>query len=369
MMRRGIIVLGALIAAAPFGARGARAAGSPFKHLRYYDYPSSHLFVATDGSWSGAHVVPVPAVLHPPTPADPFGKRGLRSEFIWAASCSVGPQFVSFSKTILTPGAPYSGTFLLQYGLTGAGMTRPYHSAVLLVNGVVIEKLDTAETAINGAAYRSGPVPAPALQSFRDGANTLTVRVQKTALPKGDRSCTIPSAPGGRLRYIGVNATLDLGFGAAIEALPSSKGKVQLERNVKAGQDVLVTGRASVRNNGPSSSLEGVITVTVGGYNYAKLIVDPNVVGIGNGSKLCASDATLTSLTCPYTDFRAGRKIRIPTAVGIKVPADFHSYDVQSVVIQWSITQKPFDYAPTTTTTNQHTIVICGPLATDTCHA
>jgi hypothetical protein len=65
-VRRIVFVLAVVMVAAPVGAGGAGAAQQDFKPLRYYDYPASHMFVATDGSWSNAHVVPVPAALHPP---------------------------------------------------------------------------------------------------------------------------------------------------------------------------------------------------------------------------------------------------------------------------------------------------------------
>jgi hypothetical protein len=98
--RRIITLLAVMFAAALVPPASGGAAG--WKSLHYFDYSANHLFVATDGTWANAHVVSVPAAVHPLPPPPPFAQSGVRDEYIWAASCSVGPQFVSFHKTIMT---------------------------------------------------------------------------------------------------------------------------------------------------------------------------------------------------------------------------------------------------------------------------
>jgi hypothetical protein len=368
-LRSSFGVLALLVLAAPLSpGRASAASGVDWKNLPYLDYAGQHMWVATDASWTQSKVVNAHRFNLNVRPPTPFDQRGATEQWIWAAHCDAGRQFVSFSKTIMAYGAAYSGLFGLSYGPAGLETQRPYQSASLLINGTLVAHLGNIAAPHNFGPAIYGSIPPSALRAVQFGPNTLTVRVQKTVLPRGER-CTIPLPHiGYRYRFVAVSAIVDMRFGAALTALPPSKSQV-VHKLGGPGSVVNVKGSPSFRNDGPSASLSGTVTVSLnsaqGVTAFIPQFLNPPV-GPPFGACTVDPNASLRVMTCPYQEFRAGTTIALPSWVGFKSDSSFPNTGMRTVQIVWQIQPEYSSSGPSGGSTVAHVdILLCGPTATD----
>jgi hypothetical protein len=254
----------------------------------------------------------------------------------------------------------------------GPAFLRPFESGEFLVNGTPIAHLGNTSASRQVAPWISGAVPVSALKAFKYGANTLTIRVQKAATKRG-QPCTVPNIQGnaGTLRYVGVLASIYLQFGAVLIALPSQAGKRIVQRKQGAGTSVLVNGTVNSQNNGPSASLSGRVEVSIAGaFNLTVALTSLQGSQFGPPFGTCtfdtvASQTPPSSMTCPYSDFRAGTIARLPVTGAIKLDNVFPSKIVRTARLHWIILpdqgNNPTDSIPD----NQIAFVICGVDATN----
>src|SRR6187551_335754 len=211
-MRRAALVLflGLVIAVPAASTRSA----TDWKTLKYFDNVSQQLVVATGVGWTGGRVLVTPANQRPLSISGP-GLRSTSPRWLWSTTCGSPAQFVSFSKQIAAPGVPTEAS--LDFVL-GFGRELPFRSGAFLVNGAEVARIKVPPGKFSGFPKSfSGPLPPAALKAFRYGVNTLTVRADRSALPKGQR-CNSPN------RLVGVVASLKLRFRPDLVAVPSSFG-------------------------------------------------------------------------------------------------------------------------------------------------
>jgi hypothetical protein len=360
-----LALLVALLVAAPVSpARAAPLRAVDWKSLPYLDTTFQHMWVPTDGSWSHAKVVDAGRLNPGYFAQPPFNERGLKLRYIWAPKCEVGRQFVSFSKTIMAYGAPYSGNFDMAYG---PALKRPYEKATLLVNGTEIAHLGNTAASTPAAIGAAGAIPAHALKAFQFGPNTLTIRVQKTALPRGER-CAIPNRIGSYPRYIGVFAFIYLSFGAILTALPSGAGSRVVQGKLGPGSAVSVQGTVNFRNDGPSASLSGkVIVIVTGDFNLKGIF--NTVLNTGTPPPpfvSCTIDPqSHQRMTCPYREFRAGTIAKLPAAAAFKLNSSFPTSGVRKGRLSWTIISDAANDPTGGSLGNQVDVVLCGIAATD----
>ena len=82
-MRRGLGVLVVGLAVCVSAASSSSTAG--WKGLKYFDYESQQLVVATEGTWKGGRVVPALAAQRPLDISGP-GLRRTKPQWLWAAT-------------------------------------------------------------------------------------------------------------------------------------------------------------------------------------------------------------------------------------------------------------------------------------------
>ena len=359
-MRQALVLLLGTIALSSIG--GAAAARIDWKSLPYFDYSNQRLLLVTDANWSGAHAVDASVFNPQPDPSWPKLKR----QWIWSPRCGTAAQRVVFSKTILVPGVPLDGNLSLMYGPVNQNATpSPYVSATIQVNGIEIGRLhDVAHFPRKVQPSIAVALGARARQAFRHGPNTVTIRVERAALKKGDR-CTHPAATsGGNERYVAISASLALGFGSDLQAIPPAMAQ-QVQKGLKNGDTVAITGTIAVKNNGPSTSLGGTVLVHVnadGGATIAQNLVVPNPP---LDRSMCTFDQQV--ITCKYAELPAGAAATMFVPVGVqKVNTGFFHNGAGRLTLTWTVTGPSRDpgTSPSNNTT-QTVVVMCVTGATD----
>jgi hypothetical protein len=348
LVRRAAPATAAVVAFALLGASAAQ--GPDWRTLPYFDYSRQLLSLATDGTWQSAQVVDAGVF----TPTDGSGP-GAQRRFIWAATCAEGEQFVSFSKTIMTPGAPIEGTVALYYGpgnqLYG---DRPYKSAVLLVNSREAVRLgDIAASPRTVAPMFRGPLPPSALSAFQYGPNALTIRVEKTALKKGE-PCNNPK-PG---RYIGVLADLELRFGSDLQVLPPTNPRA-VKKRVANKTTVPVEGTVRFVNAGPSASPEGKVRLSASGPGQG---VITSAFQASSPLANCKLDGAL--LECPFKDFRAGGTASLTYRAAVRVNYGFLKNGAGEIDVDAEIIGIGPDPNPANNR-QRAVVIVCAEKATD----
>jgi hypothetical protein len=346
-MRRvgGSLVL--VLSALSLAASASAAPTIDWKGLPYFDYALQRLELTTDDTWSSAHVART----------GPF--KAPKGSYIWTATCFNGEQRVSFSKTIYAPGEPLEGRVQLDYGpgnqLYGG---RPYKSAELLINGTEAAQLGNINANPRTVAPQFfGELSRRVLAGFRYGANTITVRVVKAALKKGER-CVDPRAP----RYVAVFASLNLQFGSDLRVLAPRVPRRVL-KNVMNGEPVRVDGVIQLANAGPSASLQGRVVFQLSGPGRAIIIPGTTVSAPLECTKI-GTEGLRDPLDCPYVDFRAGKRATIDYKGGVKVNHGYFRNGMGKIEITADITSRAPD--PKLRNNRQEAVVIlCAPAATD----
>ncbi len=345
LVRRAVSAMAALVAVASALLGGSAAQDTDWRKLPYFDYPNQLLSLTTDGTWEGAQVVDA-GFLNP---------TGGKRHYIWAATCAAGEQFASFSKTIMVPGAPINGTVALTYGPGNQYYgDRPYKSAVLLVNSRDAARLGDMTGPPGGIAPEfRGPLPPAALSAFQYGPNTLTIRVQKAALKKGE-PCNNPKSG----RYISVLADLELRFGSDLQVVPPTNPRA-IKKNVANKQVVPVEGTVQFVNAGPSASLEGKVRLSVSGPGRG-FITEFFQASAPLGD--CKRDEGV--LECSFKDFRAGGTASLLYHGAVSVNYGFLKNGAGQIDVAAEITGIGQDPNPA----NNHqlaVVIVCAPKATD----
>jgi hypothetical protein len=204
------------------------------------------------------------------------------------------------------------------------------------------------------------------LSAFRYGANTLTIRVEKAAQPRGQR-CYDAKVP----RYVSVIANVFLSFGADLVARPSDSGTTQVSKNVGPGSKATITGALRFRNNGPSSGLGGHIEVGFNGDSGVTAILVKDATVVHPPFKDCQwtlASATLgsSSVTCSYDELKPGAESSISLVAGYLVGSSFPPTAVRRLRLTWTILSDTHaDNPGGGNETATYTFVLCGSAATD----
>jgi hypothetical protein len=358
-VRRQALVL-VCCALALMSVAGASSADEiDWKTLPNFNYVSQRLHVSTDASWQGAKAVDAGPQLNLQTNSE-FPK--LKWQWIWAPACGQAAQRAVFSKTFMSPGVPYDGTFNLLYGpgnqLLG---NRPYSSASLQINGVELGRLgDIARFPRKfGSAIPNQALSARALKAVRYGLNTMTIRVDRAALKPGE-PCTRPWATSGaNVRYVAVAADLTLGYASDLRAIGSDQPR-QVARVVN-GKSVTIRGTSRFSNDGPSSSLGGTFTVSITGDGQSALAIAQPQSPLEQQS--CKLEGR-ARMTCTYDEVRSGMKAGILVVAGTNVNTAYFKNGAGLMTLLWSVDGRNRDPNGSNNAAKVE-IVLCAAGATD----
>lgn len=319
--------------------------------LKYFDYGSQHLVVATDAAWKGGRVVPTAPNQRLLDISGPGLKR-TNPQWIWAKACSSAPQFVTFTREVRAPGVPREG--FLDFNL-GFGRDLPFRSGVFLVNGTEVAKIVVRPGKTSGFPKAvSEPLSARDRKAFDYGANTLTIRVERKALPKGE-SCHSPN------RLVAVYATLKLLFTPDLVAAPSGLGLGQV-----VNQFGPYTGRMTFRNVGPSGSPGGTFI-----FGWSSQNVDPLISSIasfsGDVGKCKSTDdgKPFGTVECEYGDFPVGKVLAVNFRGSVRQLANWGPRSSGDLSHTWELRPAGGSDVKPSNNHGSHTVVFCGPQTTD----
>ncbi len=180
-MRRAALVLVLGLAVSVPAASSLSQAG--WKGLKYFDYGSQHLVVATDAAWQGGRVVPALPTqrlrfVHGP------GLRRTTPQWLWSTTCGSSPQFVSFTRQVRAPGDPQEGSAQLHARIRprpALQVRRAPHQR----HGGGANRRPAGRVAAVSRRRSRRPCPARALKAFNYGPNTLTIRARAESLAEG----------------------------------------------------------------------------------------------------------------------------------------------------------------------------------------
>lgn len=353
-MRRVVFVAAGVAAVLGLAGSSSGAGGTDWKHLKYMLYEVQDELITTDGSWENAKAVrPVQPGQKPPLPPPPWDRR-VKLDRIWAPSCLSGRQTVSMTKVFQAPGHAFSGNLYLDPSF---GFPRPIHSVSVLVNGRAIGHLGDISSG-KVAQSISAQLTPEALTAFHYGQNRLTIRVDKAALPKGER-CNNPR------RLIGVIAQLSLRFEPDLEAVPSDKGREQAVRSA-AGKVVGALGNIRFVNHGPSGSAGGKLIFRIAGNVFVQTAWTPATLQISPPFHDCVGQGTgvavVGTITCEYSDFPAGLKDSIFVLAASRLTPNFPPTETTSMEVDWQIVPAGYE-TNAANNSYSHKFIICGPLA------
>jgi hypothetical protein len=346
-MRRGVaaLVLGLALGVAAASSNST----ANWRNLKYFDYESQHLVVATDGSWDGAEVALASKFQKPQQIQGP-GLKKTNPSYIWVRTCGAGAQSVSFSKTILAPGDPEEGTLYLNLGF---GRDLPFRSGELLVNGTRVARVVVPSGRFGGFPQAvSEPLSAKDRKAFRYGPNKLTIHADRKALRKGE-ACNSPN------RLIGVLANLSLRFRPDLVAVPSDKG---LEQAVRAapGQTTGALGTLTFRNLGPSGSPGGRLVFTWAASGAIETAFGQSTFDLNPPFRSCKGEGLVSgTIECAYADYQVGRVAPIVVRAPARPTAKFTPTSSASLSISWQLVAVGGDVNGANNSST-HTIILCG---------
>ncbi len=269
---------------------------------------------------------------------------------IWTFRCTPSAEMVSFSRSMSLPGPPnYGGSFT--YGsVLGHSELGALTSIQLIVNGdVIVQERMPYQT-----AYFRVPVNGTALNAFRYGNNTITVRVYKRKTGGGCNTGNSATQVGALFRLKGQFET-DLALNPT-EPIEYHK----LAPNQTYTQGVII----NFRNQGPAWEPGGMFQVNVAGAQYAVL---------GNGTAAPAPAPPLTNcqassnglsqlFQCGLSDFAPDTAGKLGTVFQAKAPAG--PYSDFSVIYQDYISAGAITDLDSSNNANSHTWVFCGAQST-----
>jgi hypothetical protein len=320
-----------------------------WKGLKYFDYESQHLVVATDGAWKGGRVVPTLSIQRPLTVNGP-GLRETGPRWLWATTCGSAPQFVSFTRLVRAPGVPREGSLELNLGF---GRDLPFRSGEFLVNGKEVARIVVKPGKTSGFPQTfSGPLTAKALKAFNYGANTLTIRAERKALPKGERCNT-------KNRVVGLYASLSLRFSPDVVAAPSTLGLAQVVTVFGP-----YSGQMIFRNRGPSGSAGGTFV-----FGWSSQYVEP-VIGtasISGGVRNCKAQGAgevYGTIECEYGDLPVGKVLTVGFRGLVRQLDNWTPRSVGDLSHTWELRPAGGDVFASNND-GSHTVLFCGAQATD----
>lgn len=344
-----VLLLGLAIAVPAASSRPA----ADWKKLKYYDFTSQQLIVATDEAWTGGRVLNVLPNQQLPPIQGPRIREETEPKWLWGKTCGSSPQFVSFARSILAPGVPSEGT--LDFSL-GFGRDLPFKSGVFLVNGTEVARRTARAGKLRGFPTSfQDRVPARALKAFSYGMNTLTIRAQRGTLPKGQR-CNSPN------RLVGVTATLKLSFVPDVMAVPSPLGPAQV--GLVAGQRQSISGILRFRNLGPSGSAGGRFAFDWSAGGVETIFGAPSITGNVRNCKSIGVSDVAGRVECDYGDFPAGRSLTVKVRGIVETPARWGPTSSGDLSMRWDMRPAGSDAKPGNNSSG-HRVVLCGAATRD----
>jgi hypothetical protein len=327
----------------------ASRSAADWTKLKYFDYESQHLVVATDRSWEGGKITLAAKTQQPLDISGPGLKR-TRPSYIWAPTCTSGSQSVSFSKTVQAPGDPEEGTLFFNLGF---GRDLPFRSGELLVNGTAIARIKVPSGRFGGFPQAvSESLSAKDRKAFRYGPNKLTIRADRKALKKGE-ACNSPN------RLIGVLAHMSLRFRPDLVAVPSPRGLVQAVR-ASAGSTTGALGTLTFRSVGPSGSPGGKLVFTWAASGAIETAFTPSSFDLNPPFSACKGEGLTTgTVECVYADFQVGRVAPIVVRAPARATAQFTPASSASLSISWQLIPVGGDVKSANNHAS-HQIVLCG---------
>jgi hypothetical protein len=276
-------------------------------------------------------------------------------KWIWAPACGSPAQFVSFTKTVLAPGDAVEGR--LDFAL-GLGRNLPFRSGVFLVNGTAIARLTARRGKTAGFAIQyTGPLSPRALKAFTYGVNTLTIRADRSALPKGEPCNNLN-------RLIAAVASLDVRFRTDIVALGSQKGEKQITP-ASAGTSAAAIGDLEFRNAGPSGSTGGKLIFRWLATGPVQTAFAPSAFSAPAPFGDCTGGGEMTgTIECTYTDFPAGTVASINVRAVARALPEFTARSAGELEMDWQIIPDGGDRQATNNYAS-HTVMLCGAQTTD----
>lgn len=352
MRRTALVVLIALAVAVP-GASSRSAAD--WKKLEYFDFDSQQLVVATDDEWSGGRVVKTSGVQRPLSISGP-GLRTTQPEWLWAANCGSPQQSVFLTRELFAPGVPFEGR--LEFWL-GYGHDLPFRSGTFRVNGTEVAKLTAHTGKLRGRPVGFvGQLEKEDLKAFKYGTNTLTIRADRGALPKGKgQPCNSPN------RLVAVFAALTLRFQSGVYAVPSRLGPAQVG-GARPLQVVPLKGSPRFKNEGPSGSPGGKFRFSYSQSGLTTVIFDPeDFSGVRECKRTAYYKGTGGTIECEYGDLPVGGTLTVGVRGEAHTPPGWPPTASGIVSMSWDVTPAG-GTASRRGTGSTHTIHVCAERAT-----
>jgi hypothetical protein len=350
MIRKtGTLALAVLCLLAIVGTSSAESPpSSSWSALRYfyYDWTTSEAYVGTSAGWGGKTVKATVSFPFGTAPAWASQRKQLTPAYLWTATCKKDKQVAVFTHAFQAPGPATSGSVSVDY----AGGFGSLASVVVLLNGRDV--IHTTSSGRAGVALTSA-----ALQAFRSGSNTVTVRATKH-----EGACGTPSA-----KAVGVAVGLAAKFVTDVAAVPSPAGPKVFYKS-SSRRAITTFGSLQIKNPSAVTSVSGALHITMVAGRFMKVLVG------GPGSLLpppaaappfgkCTVETKVQflsySIVCPYTDLKPGATATVQSFAGAALDDNLPSnFSGTTFPITWEVTAA--GEVANGDDTQSFTVVFCG---------
>ena len=343
------LVLAALCGAAAFVVDASGSTGSDWKKLKYFHHELYDLALGTSTDWSNAVNLPASKAGFVPSTLPSWAReRGERVDAIWDDTCKKGAQKVAFTRSFLAPGDASKAVGWLTYSAATGSAIKEVR---VLLNGVLIAKAGPYRSGVNQIGPKTGdPAPlAAALKAFKFGSNALTIRVTKGAKSTG----------------CGVSFALLAEFAADVQLGKSADDakRAAVPRYAKVDPGASVAGQVdgTIRNDGPSVGLVGVLTVTVSG-DFQLKGANLQANGFECGGTVLDPPRSLVTFECPWTDFLPGSRKSVKVTFTGRVTQAVN-FDEKKIEIGFHLGYRGGRRTGGAVTSLNVVFVACGPTA------
>ena len=270
----------------------------------------------------------------------PGGDTG---SWIWAPTCSTGPQQVEFHRTVWLPGRPDDAQLAVDHTVmyaSGYSWDNPFRSITFVVNGDVLHK---ATTELGTHGEFSDDLDTRTLHvDWHPGNNFLDVIAVKRANPSFIKNCaTSPTRLG--LAF----AMILTGFDADMAVKQAPDNPLNTAFNVQPGDREPVYLRFTMTNNGPAASQAGTFSFLVQ-PGFMIVQSDPNepayypaptpLTVTSTGPLQNCGNPTPHQVRCSYDSWwPPGVASVVTVAFHMYAPTDESTGDVEDVDFGWGV--------------------------------